>query len=81
MTADIATLLAVSVQSPRESSRARKSWWSRIRLATVPAAPGEGRPLKLLVGEVGYASESALSRAFKAQVQLSPRDWMRQAVA
>lgn len=52
----------------------------RWRILLVQKGLRGGRPLKLLVGEVGYASESALSRAFKAQVQLSPREWMRQAV-
>jgi AraC-like DNA-binding protein len=27
------------------------------------------------VADVGYASESALSRAFKAQVGVTPREW------
>ena len=79
-----------------EAGMSRSSFAQTFRVA-VGCTPGEylqrwrillvqkglrgGRPLKLLVGEVGYASESALSRAFKAQVQLSPREWMRQAVA
>ncbi|MET0813575.1 MAG: AraC family transcriptional regulator, partial [Pseudoxanthomonas sp.] len=31
--------------------------------------------LKLIASDVGYASESALSRAFKTQCGLSPRGW------
>ncbi|HLU00959.1 MAG TPA: helix-turn-helix domain-containing protein [Burkholderiaceae bacterium] len=34
-----------------------------------------GRPLKVIADEVGYGSEAALSRAFKAQAGLSPRQW------
>jgi AraC-like DNA-binding protein len=34
-----------------------------------------GQPLKMIAVDVGYASEAALSRAFKAQCGLSPREW------
>jgi AraC-like DNA-binding protein len=36
-----------------------------------------GRPLKLIVDEVGYGSVAALSRAFKSQTGTSPRAWLR----
>lgn len=36
-----------------------------------------GRPLKMIAVEVGYGSEVALSRAFKAQCGLTPREWRR----
>jgi AraC-like DNA-binding protein len=45
------------------------------RIALVQQALRQGRSLKLIAGEVGYGSESALSRAFKAQCGLSPREW------
>ncbi|NYZ62375.1 AraC family transcriptional regulator [Luteimonas deserti] len=52
----------------------------RVRLAR--QALRRGRPLKLIADEVGYGSEAALSRAFKAQTGLSPRAWKtRQSVA
>lgn len=35
------------------------------------------RPLKLIAEDVGYGSEAALSRAFKMQVGMSPRDWRK----
>lgn len=35
----------------------------------------QGRSLKLIAGEVGYAGEAALSRAFSAQTGMSPRGW------
>ncbi|MGW8340342.1 AraC family transcriptional regulator [Xanthomonas axonopodis pv. khayae] len=38
------------------------------RIALVQRGLRQGRPLKQLADEVGYASEAALSRAFKAQV-------------
>lgn len=37
----------------------------------------QGRPLALIAQEAGYGSESALSRAFKTQCGVSPRDWRK----
>jgi AraC-like DNA-binding protein len=34
-----------------------------------------GQSLKMIAVEVGYGSEAALSRAFKAQSGLTPREW------
>jgi len=45
----------------------------RVRLAQ--KALRRGRPLKIIAAEVGYGSEAALSRAFKAQSGQSPRQW------
>ena len=45
----------------------------RVRLAQ--KALRRGRPLKMIAAEVGYGSEAALSRAFKAQSGQSPREW------
>jgi len=45
----------------------------RVRLAQ--KALRRGRPLKMIAAEVGYGSEAALSRAFKAQSGQSPRQW------
>lgn len=45
----------------------------RMRLAQ--KALRRGRPLKVIAAEVGYGSEAALSRAFKAQLGQSPREW------
>lgn len=39
-----------------------------------------GRPLKLIAMEVGYGSEAALSRAFKASTGVSPRLWKNEAL-
>lgn len=45
----------------------------RVRLAQ--KALLQGHQLKMIAGEVGYGSEAALSRAFKAQCGLAPREW------
>lgn len=45
------------------------------RIGLVQRGLRQGRPLKQLAHDVGYASEAALSRAFKAQVGQSPRVW------
>jgi AraC-like DNA-binding protein len=50
------------------------------RVALAQRALRQGRPLKRIADEVGYGSEAALSRAFKAQSGASPRQW-RQADA
>lgn len=47
------------------------------RIALVQRGLRQGRSLKQLADEVGYASEAALSRAFKAQVGHSPRMWRK----
>jgi len=51
----------------------------RVRLAQ--KALLRGRPLKVIATEVGYGSEAALSRAFKAQTGQSPRRWKVSALA
>ena len=38
----------------------------------------KGQPLKLIAEEAGYASESSLSRAFKSQCGVSPKEWLKQ---
>lgn len=45
----------------------------RVRLAQKSLR--RGRALKVIAAEVGYGSEAALSRAFKAQLGQSPREW------
>ena len=51
------------------------------RIALAQRRLREGRPIKLLAGELGYANPSALSRAFACKVGLSPRDWLAQAAS
>ncbi|WP_219211730.1 AraC family transcriptional regulator [Variovorax boronicumulans] len=51
------------------------AYLQRWRVGLAQQALRQGRSLKLIAGEVGYGSEAALSRAFKAQCGLSPREW------
>jgi AraC-like DNA-binding protein len=51
------------------------------RVGLVQQALRRGRPLKAVAAEVGYGSEAALSRAFKAHSGLSPRAWKQQHAA
>ncbi len=47
----------------------------RWRIGLAQQALRRGRALKFIAQEVGYGSEAALSRAFKAQNGMSPRAW------
>ncbi len=51
------------------------------RVGLAQQALRQGRPLKIIADEVGYGSEAALSRAFKAHTGQSPRQWRGQARA
>lgn len=48
------------------------------RIALAQSRLREGRPIKILAEELGYASPSALSRAFSAKVGVPPREWLAQ---
>lgn len=45
------------------------------RVSLAQQALRQGRSLKMIAIEVGYGSEAALSRAFKVQSGLTPREW------
>ncbi|MEL1265522.1 AraC family transcriptional regulator [Pseudoxanthomonas putridarboris] len=47
------------------------------RVGLAQQALRQGRPLKVVAADVGYGSEAALSRAFKAHSGHSPREWKR----
>lgn len=47
----------------------------RWRIGLSQRALLHGRPLKWIAIEVGYGSEAAFSRAFKASCGMSPRQW------
>lgn len=51
------------------------AYLQRWRIALAQRALREGRMLKQVADDVGYGSEAALSRAFKAQTGRSPREW------
>lgn len=48
------------------------------RVGLAQQALRNGKPLKVVASDVGYGSEAALSRAFKAQLGASPREWKKQ---
>ncbi len=50
------------------------------RIALAQSRLRDGRPIKTLADELGYANPSALSRAFSAKVGMSPRDWLKHPV-
>jgi AraC-like DNA-binding protein len=47
------------------------------RVSLTQQALRQGRPLKMIAIDVGYGSEAALSRAFKAQTGVSPTEWRK----
>lgn len=47
------------------------------RITLAQAGLRNGRPIKLLADELGYANPSALSRAFASRAGLSPREWLK----
>jgi AraC-like DNA-binding protein len=51
------------------------AYLSRWRIGLAQKALLQDRSIKLIAQEVGYGSEAALSRAFKAQAGKSPREW------
>lgn len=54
------------------------NYLQRWRIGLVQKWLKSGQPLKLIVEDAGYASEVALSRAFKAQCGLSPMQWLKE---
>ncbi|GAA6169925.1 AraC family transcriptional regulator [Sessilibacter corallicola] len=48
----------------------------RWRIGLVKKWLKGGQPLRLVAEDAGYKSESALSRAFKSQCGVSPREWL-----
>lgn len=53
------------------------SYLQRWRIGLVQKWLKAGQSLKLIAEEVGYSSESALSRAFKSQCGVSPIEWLK----
>jgi AraC-like DNA-binding protein len=47
------------------------------RISVAQRALSKGRPMKLVAIEVGYGSEAAFSRAFKAHSGVTPSNWRR----
>ena len=57
------------------------AYMQRWRIGLVKKWLAQGRPLKLIVEEAGYSSESALSRAFKSLCGVSPREWLKESAS
>lgn len=51
---------------------------SQWRLGIAQSLLRQGKPVQWISDTVGYGSASALSRAFRAQVGLSPTEWLKQ---
>lgn len=51
------------------------------RLGVALSLLRQGKPVQLVSDAVGYGSASALSRAFRAQLGLSPSEWLRKSGA
>lgn len=54
------------------------NYLTRWRIGLAQAMLQNGQPMGLIASEVGYANASALSRAFRAQTGLAPREWLKQ---
>ncbi len=54
------------------------NYLQRWRIGLVQKWLIKGQPLKLIAEEAGYGSESSLSRAFKSQCGVSPKEWLKQ---
>lgn len=57
------------------------AYLQRWRIGLAQKALLGGRSIKLIAQEVGYGSEAALSRAFKAHAGNSPREWRKRQAA
>ena len=53
------------------------AYLTRWRISVAQALLRRGRPLKLVSGEVGYASHAGFLRAFKGVLGVSPSAWLR----
>ena len=50
---------------------------SEWRIGIAQTLLRRGKPLQNIASAVGYGSASALSRAFSAQLGLSPKEWLK----
>jgi AraC-like DNA-binding protein len=53
------------------------AYLQRWRIGLAQKRLRQGQSLKTIAAEVGYGTEAALSRAFRAQTGSSPRDWRK----
>lgn len=57
------------------------SYLGEWRLVIAQSLLKQGKPVQLVSDLVGYASASALSRAFRAQIGESPKEWLKHHVS
>ena len=69
---------AFAVKFKQLVGQAPAEYVANWRLAIAQARLREGVPLKMLAGELGYSSQSALTRVFTARLGVSPREWLSQ---
>lgn len=74
---DLETLADLAHIPPEAISHAPGQYLQGWRVGLAQQALRQGRPLKVVASDVGYGSEAALSRAFKAHSGMSPREWKR----
>jgi AraC-like DNA-binding protein len=69
---------AFAVKFKQLVGQAPAEYVANWRLTIAQARLREGVPLKILAGELGYSSQSALTRVFTAKLGVSPREWLSQ---
>jgi AraC-like DNA-binding protein len=69
---------AFAVKFKQLVGRSPAEYVANWRLTIAQARLREGAPLKMLAVELGYSSQSALTRVFTAKLGVSPREWLSQ---
>nr|WP_315476807.1 AraC family transcriptional regulator [uncultured Undibacterium sp.] len=67
---------AFAVKFKQLIGQAPAEYVANWRLSIAQARLREGIPLKMLASELGYSSQSALTRVFTAKLGVSPREWL-----
>jgi AraC-like DNA-binding protein len=69
---------AFAVKFKQRVGQSPAEYVANWRLTIAQARLREGAPLKMLADELGYSSQSALTRVFTAKLGVSPRQWLSQ---
>ncbi len=69
---------AFAVKFKQLVGQAPAEYVANWRLTIAQGRLRDGVPLKMLAGELGYSSQSALTRVFTAKLGVSPREWLSQ---
>nr|WP_315485475.1 AraC family transcriptional regulator [uncultured Undibacterium sp.] len=67
---------AFAVKFKQVIGQAPAEYVANWRLSIAQARLREGVPLKMLASELGYSSQSALTRVFTSKLGVSPREWL-----